>query len=137
MSVKQRPPQRSLASRTTNLRPAAATRRAAAMPAAPAPRIKTAKSGCAAGAAADGRRRERRPRREGGRAGEKCATVHCPAEDRRLPAGAVVGLRKRVLILEAHGAMDLANRDHGFLRGIDLVRNLHDLRLYDGHALGV
>src|SRR5260370_24526188 len=54
VSVKQRPPQRSLASRTTNLRPAAATRRAAAMPAAPAPTIKTSKSGRAAGAASTG-----------------------------------------------------------------------------------
>ncbi len=67
VSVKQRPPTRSVASKSISLRPAAAMRRAAAMPAAPAPTMTTsmpleagsASAGCAA-TATDDARNERR-----------------------------------------------------------------------------
>src|SRR5437870_13398589 len=55
MSVKQRPPTRSLASRKASLRPVGAMRRAAAIPAAPAPTMTTSTSGRGAGAASAGR----------------------------------------------------------------------------------
>ena len=69
VSVKQRPPMRSLASISAKRRPAAATLRAAAIPAAPAPMIATSVS-----PEAD----DRAERRRGGerrRAGEKNASI--------------------------------------------------------------
>jgi hypothetical protein len=67
VSVKQRPPTRSVASKIAGFRPAAAMRRAAAIPAAPAPTMTTsvlleagiASAGCAA-TATDEARNERR-----------------------------------------------------------------------------
>ena len=55
VAVRQRPPQRSSASNTAWVRPAAATRRAAATPAAPAPTITTSKSAPVSDAATAGR----------------------------------------------------------------------------------
>jgi hypothetical protein len=79
VSVKQRPPIRSLASNNANLRPVGTRRRAAAIPAAPAPTMTTSTSGCGAGAASTGR------------AAAAAEAAEAARNERRLNAGMVSG----------------------------------------------
>ena len=46
-------------------------------------------------------------------------------------------MRHRTLVLQTHCSMNLADRGHSLLRGLDLLGEFHDFRLYDRDALNV